>query len=344
MPSLSRWLLISLGTLLLLTLSLVKVEALQLFNRSIAVSSAQPSTNSSHTFTFTYPSTTNVGSVVLEYCDSPVFDYPCTAPAGIDVSSASILSQSGNTGFSIDAGNTTSNKVVLTRTPAAINAVSSVYSFGNITNPSTQNQTVFIRISSYGSVDGTGSMIDNGAVAYAVSVPFNIGADVPTFLSLCVAINVSVNCTSSTGDRLNLGTLPSTSAKAGISQFAVGTNSISGYIVYIQGTTLTSGNNAINAISSPSPSFPGNNQFGINLRNNSIPNVGTDPIGSGSGTPTTDYNNPNLFKYQNGDAVAQSTLPSDYNRMTVSYMVNRKTSQSPGVYSSTFTYVATANF
>lgn len=320
------------------------VKALILSNRSIELSTAQPSATATHTFQFTYASASSTGSLAFEYCDSPVFDYPCSAPAGTDVAGASISSQSGNTGFSVDGFNTTSNRLVLTRTPAVAATVPSEYVIADITNPSTAGQSVYVRITTYASTDGSGSFTDNGAVAFATLTPLSIGASVPPFLQICVAITVAPDCSTTSGDRINLGTLSSNSVKAGTTQFAVGTNSISGYTVFAEGTTVTSGNNTIAALSSPTPSFPGNNQFGINLRDNSIPNVGSDPFGSGSGTPTAGYNTPNLYKYVSGDSIAQSTLPSDYNRMTVSYIINVSSSQPPGVYASTFTYLATATF
>lgn len=321
------------------------VEALQLTDRSMQVSTAQPLATATHDFRFTITSVTTLGSIVFEYCaNAPIFSDPCSAPPGLDANSANLLSQSGNTGFSFDATNSSANKIVLTRSAAAAAVISSSYSLGNITNPSSAGQSVYVRITTYASTDGSGPFTDNGAVAFVILTPLSIGASVPPFLQICVAIAVAPDCSTASGDRIDLGTLSSNSVKAGASQFAVGTNAISGYTVYVQGTTMTSGNNAITALAFPTPSFPGNSQFGINLRNNSIPNIGADPFGAGSGTPTAGYNTPNLYKYTSGEAVAQSILPSDYNRLTVSYIVNVNSSQPPGVYASTFTYLATATF
>jgi hypothetical protein len=319
-------------------------NAEQLTQRSVAASSSRPSEIVNQSFQFTYATAASIGSLVFEYCDSPVFGIPCNAPAGLDVSSASLDSQSGNAGFTIDGVNTTANKLVLTRPAAIAAAVASQYDFSNITNPSIAGQSVYVRISTYASADGSGVYTDNGAVAYAMNAPLNIGANVPPFLQLCVGITVSSNCASASGDRINLGNLSANNAKAGTSQFAGGTNSISGYTVFVLGTTMTSGNNTIKALSSPSPSFPGNNQFGINLRDNSLPNVGANSSGPGSAAPLANYNTANQYKYLNGEAIARSTLPSDYNRMTVSYVININDSQAPGVYASTFTYLATATF
>src|SRR5204862_7798880 len=100
---------------------------------------------------------------------------------------------------------------------------------------------VFVRLSNYATAAASGSFSDNGAVAFAIVSPFNVGASVPPFLRLCVGISVSADCSSSTGTSLNLGFLTPTAVGAGQSQFAGGTNSISGYTVFALGTTMTSG-------------------------------------------------------------------------------------------------------
>jgi len=325
-------------------LPLRQAAAAQLTNRSVSVSSASPSVSASHNFQFTYVSISNIGSIVFEYCDSPVFAYPCNAPVGLDVSGATIASQSGNVGFSVDNANTTANRLVLTRPALPALAASSQYSFGNIINPSQPNVTTYIRLTTYASTDGSGAYTDYGAVAFATISPFNVASAVPPFLQLCVGISVSIDCAAASGDQVNLGTLSPLAARAGQSQLSGGTNSINGYAVYILGSTLTSGNDTIPALSSPTPSCPGNSQFGINLRANTNPAVGSDPAGPGSTAPTANYNLPNLFMLNSGDAIVTDNLPSDYKRMTVSYMANINNSQPPGVYNTTFTYVAIAQF
>ena len=107
---------------------------------------------------------------------------------------------------------------------------------------------------------------------------------------------------------------------------------------------MTSGNNTIAAINPASNSQVGSNQFGINLRANSLPAVGNDPEGTGTGTPQAGYSAPNQYKFQNGDNIASSPIPSDYNRLTVSYLVNVGSSQPPGVYATTVTYLGVADF
>lgn len=320
-------------------------EAAELSNRSVQISSAVPSAVTTEAYQFFVPTVTTIGSIVFEYCsNSPIITVACTAPAGLDVSSANLVSQSGNTGFNIDNADTTVNKLVISRAPLNAAVITTTYGFSNITNPSAGGATTFVRISTYATTNGSGSYTDNGSVAFATETIFNIGVAVPPFLKLCVGITVSPNCSSAVGDTINLGILSSTNANAGQSQFAIGTNSITGYAVYSLGTTMTSGNNIIPALVIPTTNFPGTGQFGINLRANLSPPIGEDPVGLGTATPTANYNTPNRFMFLNGDSIALASLPSDYNRMTVSYLVNVPASQFPGVYSTTVTYLAVAQF
>jgi hypothetical protein len=314
-----------------------------LLNRSITISSARASLVVTHTFDFTPQTAGNIGSIVLEYCDSPVFDYPCSAPPGLDLTGASLSSQTGDGGFSI-SGASTANKIVLTRPPSPTFGNPDQYVFSNVTNPSQADHVFFVRLSTYPTNDASGPLTDNGAVGFAIVSPFNVGANVPPFLRLCVGITVTFDCSSASGTSLNLGTLTSAAAHAGQSEYSGGTNSPDGYSVFALGTTMTSGNNSITANSSASPSFPGNSQFGINLRANSNPSVGADPSGPGSASPTPGYNQPNLFKFQPGDLISSDTLPSNFRKMTVSYLANIPAGQPGGVYSTTITYTAVATF
>lgn len=321
------------------------VQAAELQNRSVQLASAIPSALDIYSFNFFVPSINILGSIEFDFCsNSPILGDPCIAPAGLDVSSANLINQSGNTGFSVDGARTTSSSLVISRPPLAAAVLNTNFVFDNMTNPSAFGTTTFVRITTYASSDTSGGYTDNGSVAYVTVSRFSVDAFVPPFLQLCVGITVSPNCSFISGDRVDLGILSNTHASAGTSQFAAGTNSPSGYAVYGLGTTLTSGNKIIPALSITSTSLPGSGQFGINLRANLSPPIGSDPVGIGIATPTPNYNQPNEFTFNNGDMLADSPLPSDYNRMTVSYLANVPASQQPGVYSTTITYQAIAQF
>ena len=320
-------------------------SAVTLFNRSVTISSGAPSAIASHSFKFDVPTTSDIGSIVFEYCsNNPYFTDTCTAPAGMDATSATLNSQAGNTGFSIDSTDTTQNKIVLTRPTAPGITTSNTYVFNNITNPSITAPSNFVRISTHASTDGSGPNEDTGSVAFAIQNSFEVDAFVPPFLQICVGITVAPDCSATSGDSIDLGVLSSKRANDGQSQFAVATNDINGYTVFALGTTMTSGNYTIDSLATPTPSFPGTPQFGINLRANLLPPVGQDPVGLGTGVPAADYNIPDKFLFNDGDSIASSPLTTNYNRMTVSYLVNVPSNQSPGIYATTVTYAATVQF
>jgi hypothetical protein len=320
-------------------------SAFILFNRSVTISSAVPSAVTTHSFKFDVPTTSDIGSIVLEYCsNNPYFADPCSAPAGLDASAAVLINQSGNTGFSVDSTDTTVSKLVLTRPSAPGIMTSSSYTLSNVTNPSSAGLATYVRISTHAATDGSGPAEDTGAVAFAVQNTFEVDAFVPPFLQICVGITVAPDCSATSGDSIDLGILSSQHSNDGQSQFAVATNDINGYTVFALGTTMTSGNNTIQSLSSPTPSFPGTPQFGINLRANLLPPVGQDPVGLGTGVPAASYNITDKYVFNDGDSIAASPLTTNYNRMTVSYLVNVPSNQPAGIYATTVTYAATVQF
>lgn len=332
-------------TLALVVDSPALVQALELQNRSVQLSDYEPSAVSNYSFQFFVPTINTIGSIVFQYCtNSALLDDVCNAPPGIDVTPAAITSQSGNTGFSVNGADSSSNRLVITRAPLAGSIIATTFAFSGITNPSVGATTIFVRISTHASTNGSGAVVDSGGVAYVTASPLNVAAYVPPYLKFCVGLSVATDCSSMSGDSIELGILSANQAGVGQSQFSTGTNDPSGYVIFALGTTMTSGNNIIPALASPTPSFPGNSQFGINLRANSNPASGQDPVGVGTGAPTANYGIQNQFEFNPGDVIAISSLPTDYNRMTVSYLVNIGHAQPLGVYSTTITYVATVQF
>lgn len=319
-------------------------QAANLANRSVKIDDPKPSAVTSHTISFDYASSDPVGSLVFEYCSNdPLHDSPCTAPAGLDLSGATLSNQTGETGFSIHPSST-ANRLVLTRTPAGITNFSSQYVLSGVVNPSSNNSANYVRLGTHASIDGTGARQDEGGLAFRILTGISTEAYVPPFLLFCTGITVDLDCATANGSYLDLGELSANAPRAGTSQYAGATNDESGYIVNLFGTTMTSGNQVIAALTTPTFSQPGTSQFGLNVRANTNPDVGQDPVGGGSLTGSSDYNTSNLFKFVSGDILSSTPFPSDYNRFTVSYLVNISPNQAPGIYAATFTYLATATF
>jgi hypothetical protein len=322
----------------------IRVDSADITQRSVEIGSSVAGETTNHDFTYLTNTSSNIGSVVYEYCsNSPFIGSPCTVPVGLDVSGAGILTQTGITGVSVDAS-TTSNRLVLTRASTLINPTTVRHNFSNIINQTTVNESVYVRITSHVSADGTGLPVDSGAVVYSTVAGIGIGGYVPPYLTFCVGVTVELDCSVSSGSLLSFGELSNFSPRTVTSQFVAYTNDPTGYTTFISGSTLTSGNNIINAMTTNSASIPGANQFGINLRANANPAVGANVSGGGSSLPRPNYNISNVFRFINGEQIAGTNFPTLPNRFTVSYIVNVIEDQPPGIYSTTLVYIAVASF
>lgn len=320
------------------------IGAVPLNQRRISVSSPVAGATVAHTISFGIATAGILGSIQLQYCDNdPFIGTPCTAPPGLDLLAGTLSSQTGEIGFTIDPSST-SNNILLTRVPVAALAGPVQYVLNNVINPSTPNNSTYVRISTYATTDGSGPTTDQGGAVFSTAGSFGTAAFVPPFMVFCVAVTINTNCTSLSGDSVDFGTLSAAQVHAVTTQSSIATNDPTGYVLYSLGTTLTSGNNTIPAMAIPNPSIAGLGQFGINLRNNNNPNLGQDITGAGTGAAMPNYNTPDLFMFSPGAAIAQSTLPTDYNVYTTTYIANMATGQAPGIYVTTITYMAVAQF
>ena len=314
-----------------------------------------------HMFNFTLPTAgSTVGSLKFQYCTTaaPVpLGIDCNLPTGMDTTTAVLGSESGVTGFSIVAGSP-NGTVILSRTASTISAGAVAYRLDNIMNPTTA-QTFFVRISTWSGTDGTGTMNDSGTVAAATSTQIHITGTMPESLVFCTGQTVGTtngvpDCTTVTTGEVAFDRLFSpTDTATATSQMAASTNAGSGYVITVNGPTLTSGSNTINAISTTDTSKYGISQFGMNLVTNTTPTVGTDiaPLSNGTnyrGQPLTGYGTADSFTFNTGDSVANSGNVvlggTDAQIYTASYIVNVPGSQPAGTYTTTLTYICTPTF
>jgi hypothetical protein len=285
-----------------------------------------------------------VGSMAIEFCDnSPLEEVACNAPAGFDATNVVLANQSGITGFVISTSST-ANVIILSRPPAFVAAGTQTdHAFRNIINPANDGP-LFIRILTYPSSDASGPATDSGGMAHMINPGVSINAEVPPFIIFCVGESIGgLDCNTATEAFSDVGDLSSLTTGAAQHQALIATNAGNGYSMWVMGTSMTSGNNVLPAMSG-GPSQKGVPQFGINLRANSNPQIGQNPTGPGNAGVTPGYNQPNNFRFQSGDALATALAPDDYRKYTISYIVNVAPNQPGGVYSTTLTYVALGNF
>ncbi len=322
-----------------------EVYSLQIARRALAMNTNIVGQTAQYEIRFNGIGSGAVGSIRLQLCrEDPFVGQPCTGPAGLDMTAAVLVSQSGMTGFVIHPSST-ANELVLSRTPAAAMTGSSTYTLSGIVNPSAPG-TYYGRLETFATDDATGSNSDFGGLAIAI-LPSGVSVQtvVPPFLLFCIGNTIQpYDCDTAAGNYIDFGNFSVSTARTGQTQMLAATNADGGYTIRALGTTLTSGVNTIPPLTSSDVSRPGVAQFGMNLRMNSSPNAGRDPQGSGLGQPMANYNIPNYFHFNSGDVIAASTVPDEYRLYTASYMVNISKDQAPGIYVTTLMYIALATF
>lgn len=305
-------------------------------------------------------------------------------PTGI-VTTAATLDDSGSAVGGFTLVNTTNGAPYITRAAASVtaNAVATIKLLGVTNQDATncggsENCTFFVRISTYGSTDASGTPIDTGTVAAATSTQIVLTGKMPESLIFCTGGTVSTNvggipdCSTATSGDVNFNQLfsPSETAYA-TSQMAASTNALFGYAITVNGTTLTSGSNTIDAIGgTPDISKVGKPQFGMNLVHDTATDTlnpllnplsaDVNPTPDGDklmGLPTSNFRtggDATAAKYAFDPAgvntVAQSDngtgtgAPTDSQIYTSTYIVNVSGSQVAGTYTTTLTYICTPTF
>ena len=341
-------------------------SALQITSRSLTLQAgasdggSKPGGVVKHLFTFTVPSTASVGSIQFLYCTTAAGS--CTMPTGLVTTAATLGSESGATGFSVV--NTTNGSPYLTRTASSITAATVVaYQLATITNPTTTNQSFFVRISTFASTDTTGGSTDAGVVTASTATPIVLTGIMPESIIFCTGATVSTtlgvpDCSTATPGIISFNQLFSTTDTAtATSQMSASTNATNGYSITVNGATMTSGSNTIPAMAAAGVGVRGTSQFGMNLKLNttttSTPAVGAEVAPAANGTSLrgqaiTGYNTVDNFKFVSGDVVANSANgsagPTNAQIYTASYIVNAAGNQLAGTYTTTLTYICTATF
>lgn len=333
---------------------------------------SQPGGVVQHKFDFDVPSTTAIGSIKFQYCTTA--SGTCTTPTGLVTANATLAGEVGLAGFTVvaDPGGAPAGvegSPYLTRGTATAPPADGIlsYTLGSITNPTTTNQTFFVRITTYSGTDGATGAIDDGTVAASTATQIELSGVMPESLIFCtggtVDVNVSGNpdcSTATTGDVAFDILFSSEDTATAISQMAASTNATGGYSITVNGPTLTSGSNTIDPmddVTTPDgPSAESVSQFGMNLVLNTTTLDSQDsPLGQDVapgfdaaenliGQPAAGYGTDDNFRFVSGENVATSIGPTNSQIFTVSYIVNVPGSQPAGTYTTTLTYICTPTF
>lgn len=289
---------------------------------------------------------TAVKSVEIKFCDS--LSGACVTPTGFSASSSTLASQptglgsaSGWTVSAATAGSLRILNAANATTPSGAVAIT----WDSVHNPTATNTTFYGVITTYSGSGWTGAL-DSGSVALSTATQIEVALSVYEMLTFCTGTSITgQNCATVAGSQVSLGNGSTTATATGTSILAASTNGDTGYSVTVNGATLTSGSNTIDALATGGTSAMNTKQFGFNLAGaNTTPVVGAARSGSGDATAETNYGTNNTFRFATGEVIASATGPTNANTFTVGYIANIDGITPAGVYTSNLTYIATANF
>ncbi|MES2225173.1 MAG: hypothetical protein V4478_04280 [Patescibacteria group bacterium] len=326
-------------------------NAASLSAMSDTMSNQTISATSSHAIRFTTPTgvTANGQTIVVTFQSG--FDFTSKAigtvslthgaSTGTESTETLAASPSASAWGAVFSG---TNNVILTLTAptdgtgsaplAAGDKVIVSYTSANSTNPSSPGNYTIALTANGDTGTITVPILTNSQVAISATVDqsltFSVSNNSIGFGSLTTA-----NSRFATSDSLG-----SSSEPTNAHTLAASTNAASGYSVAVSGATLTSGSNTITAIPGASAVAlsPGTEQFGIR-----------GAVASGSGTVAAPFNG-SAGNYGFGtsplssQAFASNSTASASTSYNVNYAANIATLTEAGSYTTTLTYVATANF
>jgi len=346
-------------------------------NGDIAIGASGSGTNGSkatHTTDFTLGTTGTVGSIEFQYCTTPLPGTTCTAPTGMDASTVTSIGGSSATGWSLGtSGNApTASRLRITHTAASMSGAQQ-FRFGTgsggandyIKNPTSDNSTFFIRITTFSDTAWT-TAVDRGTVANSTAQQIDITAKVQEVLNFSVGSTVTAPTAScaafSDNGALALGdptegTLSFAQAYDAHSYFRVSTNANGGTVIYYSGDTLKSGSNSIAASgTSAVASDVGTAQFGLAIDSADTQTgsghsftslTASSPYGTGNGTITD--GGTAQFAYSTASLTTPVQIASASGTITcdtgsVRYLGNISTTTPPGIYTTTISYLAVPTY
>ena len=326
-----------LATLSLLTVLSGTASAVgQLTARKLVLGSSATSAVTTYELDFTTATTATFQSIQAQICDAA--SGTCNTPSGFTITGSSFGSSTLSGTWTNSTATAGSLRASASSASSTTAATAKQFIWNSVTNPNTTNSTFYARVTLY-SDNAWATPVDSGVTVSSTAGQITVTASVDESLTFTLAAAT-----------VALGSLTTATTGSGTSTMSAATNAGSGYVITVNGTTLTSGANTIAAMGtqsgngSPTASSQGTSQFGINLVANATPSIGSNVSGGGSGTFGTNYGTADSFRFFTGDTVASAAAATNTNTYTVSYIANIAGVTKPGSYSTVLTYIATPTF
>jgi hypothetical protein len=361
-----------------------KAQAAQLTSRKITMSSSAPGASSTtYTIAFTETASGIVKSVDVDFCNTtPLSGDACTVPTGMTTTSASLTSQTGTSGWTLN--NTTNGHLVLSG--ATFNSAAAMsFTIGGVTNPTDVGSagafyarvyTYAAQTNNYSSFTSPGTVLDYGGIALTTTNNITITSKVFETLTFCV---YQTSCTSGTGNAPNLTLGDATTQALSISNnyinsnalYTLATNAGSGVVVVLKGNTLcrdstpancTTGSADPNTITPKAAgaasalAAAGTEQFAMCANKNgstalTVATTYSDTVNNCASLTTGTYSGTSLFGWDNtaatgtsGSTVMSSTgaVPTVSGNFVFAAGISATTEA--GIYSASINMIATATF
>lgn len=144
-----------------------------------------------------------------------------------------------------------------------------------------------------------------------------------------------------------LGRFSPTTTSTATSTFSVINYTSYGYIIMITGEPPAYHSHELPAMTTASAPTPGQEEFGINLVKNTVPdNFGADPSHGlfAFGDASTNYDTPNEFRYVSGDTIASAPKSSGKTTYTISYVADVAGLTPGGQYSTNLSLICVGTY
>jgi hypothetical protein len=334
-----------------------------LTSRSITMSTtSNGATNVAYKVSFTtVTDNQTIGSVVVEFCaNSPIIGDSCSIASGFNTNygSLSLNNVTGNiSGLSIDTTDSTSNKVVLTRTAGSVSNGPVSFELGNgttngISNPPTDNTTFYAKIFTLTNTTGAltptepAAATDAGGVALSTASQLNVTAKVQETLTFCVytAADCATGGTAvALGD--SNGVLSSTSTTyTATANYDLASNAFGGVSVKMLGDTLKSGSFSITPDGSSCAADVATTsveQFGVRIATVGAAQTAAAPYDCASSHHGFDLSSTNTLY---GDEIATTSGATDVSSSQLEFAAKSAGTTEAGVYTTTLSLIATATY
>jgi hypothetical protein len=349
----------------------------QVTARSIEMSNAQPgATGVTYKITFTETAANLIQSVDVDFCaDSPLYADGCsTALTGFDASGASLVSQTGTSGWTL-SGASTKHFVISGATQNSAATVS--FEVSGINNPSavgaSGSATFYARIytyaaqsNDYSNATSVGTVQSFGGVAMNIVNNVVITAKVIEQISLCASGTAYTgnNCAGASTPSLTLGhgttvkALDSSATDTANAYTQVASNAQNGVIVRMKNGNACGGLSkdggttcGIAPVGAAAAAIAaGQAKFGLRIAASS-----TETGGSGSLTPIAPYDdvanygmdastaNDNVTTTY-GDTILSTNAPLNGVDNTLTFAASAATTTPAGVYTAAMSLIATGSF